>query len=735
MKVKHRTSPAALPGTPASKPKKPHHRKPTLEARELDRHREVDAQLKAERGCDWKGLAAVSNGPLFGAAGTPVATLAARYGLPQPPPRPLEKFLEALAQIDSAVRVSTDPKEVAAALMTHDSRRDVFRLEGQLRLYRRELGDEGVLLHDLVKELEDHLGAVSEFELARTSAIAAGADPRIVDFIATGQSSAREAVVDLVARKWLPGNDGKSASVAHVASSLASYDFGTPTHDRAVIAQLITRQIDRVQQGLPTADVTRLEPLHALRRQLRWLALYMEGSGGLVQTDGTEVPGVSADEVRRVRGEGLPPVKDGDQPILMPTGLHYQLQLAIQQLGEIKDDVERRTRLQQAQAAAGVPPAEIEKLLGPIGTLPDMQARGQVIHDRLVSSRLLEQLKGVFDGVEAPKGKKVSKTDALLTKYRVSGDVSHPAHTLLKHLAFVDSLLSLDARKPADLATLVSSKTRRELFKAEAALDLYQGVNPSIRLAKMNVSRLQYAMGEVQNGQAMLKRAEGAPPAVQGYVKGWLQRTVTALDEQLRYEWGGQNGQEPLMGELVKAIAHAKLATGKDDTAFLRAQFADELARLRGKTWPADSLNDGIHELRRELRWVARRAEGLGDFIELEPGQGSTPEFRALATDAAAKHGWKRELDPLGEPRKHAVKIPEGDWLGLLKTLDDLGAVKDDREPQEFLARAYRETGLPVPAEYAAADAGLPQQARAVYQALERSRLLEVLQHAFAKGK
>lgn len=329
-----------------------------------------DAKLHAERAEDWQGLAAVSSGSLFGEA-SPVDALVERYGL-QPPTRPQEKFFEALSFIDQAVQGSKDPEKVAASLMNHDSRREIFRLESLLRLYGTELP--GHL--PLVKELEDHLGAVSTFAHALKNA--KGAPPVVIERITQLLEASRTAVVALVKAKWLPGPSGRSQPVETLGRAFAAAELGSAKHDRKVFAGRLATVLDKLKDGSKQLSMGDLEGgVHKLRRQLRWVALYMESSGGLVQS----------------KGSNLPKLKKGDEAIEVPAALYLHLQKLIEKLGDVKDDVERHELFSSAYEELGLDPAQ----LGKAGTPKDMETRATKLYDELQDAKLLKKLRNVFE--------------------------------------------------------------------------------------------------------------------------------------------------------------------------------------------------------------------------------------------------------------------------------------------------------------------------------------------------
>jgi hypothetical protein len=345
-------------------------------------------KIRGEKPTDWKGLAQISQQGLFGETSS----------------KPAAKFFEALGSIDKALRTSSNPEKIAQAMLNHDARREVFRLESLLRLYKSELG-EGALT--LVKELEDHIGAVTSFEHAKETAQKNGAPAAVVERLGELQKASEVAMVQLVREKWMPGKDGTSVPVAQISKAIAGHDFGSEKQARKDFANNLAGVVDKLRKGFDDFSMKDLDQgVHKMRRQLRWVALYMESGGGLVQTAKADKPNehfgpllasTSKKDLATILGEGLPPLRPGEKAIEIPEDLYFGLQKSILDLGQIKDDCEAHELIRSAYADMGMKPAEIEKKLGSKGTPADMTARATVIRDAIDDSKLLKQLQRALE--------------------------------------------------------------------------------------------------------------------------------------------------------------------------------------------------------------------------------------------------------------------------------------------------------------------------------------------------
>lgn len=337
--------------------------------------------------------------------GTSVSGLVDRYKLGELS-RPLARFAGPLAFVDESIHSNPRAQAVADALLTHDSRREIFTLEALLRLYEPELGRDGERPLKLVKELEDHVGATTSFQNAKVAMRQNHAPPAIINRIAELEDAGRQAVIELISEKWLPGVDGKSKAVSNIIKGLVDHDFGKPGHDRKRVAKSLAKLADKLRhKDFPTDSIV---TVHKFRRQLRWLALYLEAVDGLVQPVTRKNPSAHYSAlmtdtklVKAVIGAGgLPPPHPGEEPIEIPGDLYFGLQKAIYDLGVVKDDVELRELLSSVLEEQGKSPDEVAKILGSKGSQKDMQARATAIRDELATHHVLKGLQEAFEKVD-----------------------------------------------------------------------------------------------------------------------------------------------------------------------------------------------------------------------------------------------------------------------------------------------------------------------------------------------
>lgn len=392
-------SPKALPPVATARPAERVAKATTAAAapvlREVATTRQQTERLAGERSGEWAKLAARAGGDaLLGAQVSPAQALADKYGVSVNAPGQ-RRFLAAIATLDAALSSPGGAKGATTALVDHDARRDIFHLEALFKVYRDALGPAAEPLAAQVKGLEDLIGATTTFSHALKLSEKNGAPPEVAARLRALQSAAMDAVEAEVAAHWLPGADGKSPAVATLLSALTQAELPGAKKDRKLVAKWFTHQAEKI--GRTDYAMDRLDDgVHALRRKLRWLVVTMESLDGLVQVGPARGKGAATEALVTKYPSTLAPARTDEKALEVPADVFAQLQAAIADLGDIKDDAEARELLESAARDAGSSPGAIDAALGPAGSLSDMTARATVVRDGLRAQGTLAQLAGAL---------------------------------------------------------------------------------------------------------------------------------------------------------------------------------------------------------------------------------------------------------------------------------------------------------------------------------------------------
>lgn len=335
-----------------------------------------------------------------------VFELYARYDVREPMGRPRERVLTWTAILDERLRGVDTPSALVERILEKDLRRQLFLLEGILKLYRKD--HDALTPHrDEVKALEDAIGDVTGLR-AQIAALkdASGVPPEAKAWLAEQLGDAEEALVVLVRERWFPDADGKVPAVKDLVGTLDKLYFGTARDDMSFLADELRDELKEIRDTrYDMADLQGDVGMHELRRDLRWFPIYVEALDGLVQLSAEQNPveryrKLLDDDLSRSRFVKLPPPDLDKKTMTVSLSLYTAVMEQVLGLGALKDEREEIEGLAHALTGVGKAPTlqEAEALASQmLGRSPDadakLTAQAEARYVDLTSSGLLQALR------------------------------------------------------------------------------------------------------------------------------------------------------------------------------------------------------------------------------------------------------------------------------------------------------------------------------------------------------
>jgi hypothetical protein len=187
-----------------------------------------------------------------------------------------------------------------------------------------------------------------------------------------------------------------------------------------------------------------------------------------------------------------------------------------------------------------------------------------------------------------------------------------------------------------------------------------------------------------------------------------VEHSRRALDA-LRTSWATPTRVQAIVLAFAAAIAEAD-----DDVRHVRKclrtllkDIDDDIADL-----DMDELEDGIHELRRQLRWIPIVMIALNGLVVLNPKGDPIPALAALKKTPLATSRFGQL--PASSLETTPIAVPQSLFLELSRTIDVLGKLKDEGQ------RAEQQHNPTIMAK-------LHRDAHAIYDALLKMKLVPVL--------
>jgi hypothetical protein len=341
------------------------------------------------------------------------------------------------------------------------------------------------------------------------------------------------------------------------------------------------------------------------------------------------------------------------------------------------------------------------------------------------------------------KKQNTPEVEALLALYAEgSKPVSRPQERLLHWVAFIDGKLKLAGSASEVVDVAVKEDLRRRVFLLEGLLKLYRGtISKDIDHGFDAAKKLEDGLGDYTYAVSMTKTAseKGAPAEVVAYFKGEEAAARQKLESDMTAQWmPNENGKIPGIKKLVHAIRKGEFEKYKNDREYLQKAIAHEIKDVEESDYDMGDLENGLHELRRQLRWVPVYAESTAGLFQLDDTKDPVAAYKAMKDSELASSKFVRL--PSAEREKAPVQVSKSLYVSNMDYVLKLGAIKDMGEQIHGMARAYLALGTAKDEKDAtrlalqllgldASSADFSAQGTKIYQELQERKLLRALRH------
>jgi hypothetical protein len=331
---------------------------------------------------------------------------------------------------------------------------------------------------------------------------------------------------------------------------------------------------------------------------------------------------------------------------------------------------------------------------------------------------------------------------ALLSRHDVDEPVDRPFERVLVHAARIDAILRSEPDVDVLVELVMSKDLRRQVFLMEGISKLYTELHgePAERVY-VGVKGLEDRLGHYSMTKSNLAAAEkvGAAPEAVALLKKDVEASRLSLKTLLADEWmPDAKGRIPAMRDIVEKWGEAKWGSADKDLKAVRAELSRRLEKIESTPYDMNELEDGIHELRRQLRWFPIYAESLNGVFQLDDTSNPVKAYEPLLKAPIATSKYVNL--PPGDRERVTIALPKSVYCALMQLTLDLGALKDTGEPLHFIADAYVRAGL---ADAAGAKKTVERlfggvadvrtihaDAHRHYEAMKKNGLVKELRHA-----
>lgn len=244
---------------------------------------------------------------------------------------------------------------------------------------------------------------------------------------------------------------------------------------------------------------------------------------------------------------------------------------------------------------------------------------------------------------------------------------------------------------------------RGPLFAVEGLARLYVEGFPEMAELRLQSKALEDRVGRLVDWGEHIELAKqvGVPEKAIAYLE---RRRQQAREEFIRYlkEEKFVGGKKPLIQRWEKMVSKAEWDGPKKDRAYVLRKLIELTQELRKENWDMSSLQDGLHDFRRRVRWLTIYAQALNGLVVFDPR--SLVKFQDILSDPITKSPYANL--PNGSHPDCPILFPREVFLALTRAVDLLGRAKDMGEAMhEWLPEALLQSGAEPTTERARARA------------------------------
>jgi len=209
---------------------------------------------------------------------------------------------------------------------------------------------------------------------------------------------------------------------------------------------------------------------------------------------------------------------------------------------------------------------------------------------------------------------------------------------------------------------------------------------------------LEDQLGKVDYYDGFIKEfsvQENFPAVLLGHIKAQMDKELRKLDVMLKKD-GWIDGKMSTLQSIKDKLQSANWKTGKDDRkgvgeAIVKAIETIEKNYSSGKL-NFDDIEHGVHEFRRQIRWISIYAQAVDGLIQLKKTRKPDPTLKSYLTKEVLASPYNK-LPPV-KRRIVPIMADAHAFYALSWMIAECGRLKDDGLRVILLENAIRETNF-----------------------------------------
>lgn len=267
------------------------------------------------------------------------------------------------------------------------------------------------------------------------------------------------------------------------------------------------------------------------------------------------------------------------------------------------------------------------------------------------------------------------------------------------YLAQLQELLTTAGKQKNPALWLYRNNARTPLFMLEALAKLYAGLHNKKKFDKLRAhfKLLEDAIGAIDYYDNYAKEFIGnkkVPVAVIRYIQAQAREKTQSLNEILvEKKWLGKDGAR--LAKIRKRAAKADWLNEKKDLMGIQQFYLQAINKLleyiNKKDFHFTDVEDDVHELRREIRWLSIYPQALRGCIQLSKPKTAMPKYldKYLTKEIT---GSAYNVMPDAGDNQNFLLLDKNRFYALSWMIAELGNLKDEGLKLEALKEALLQT-------------------------------------------
>ncbi len=263
----------------------------------------------------------------------------------------------------------------------------------------------------------------------------------------------------------------------------------------------------------------------------------------------------------------------------------------------------------------------------------------------------------------------------------------------LHFLTKIDNILN-EAASSEDPGRLIYSKDMRTpLFMLEGLSRIYKKIHANKKIKKINgvFKYLEDFLGQIDFYDGFYKEFvanKEIPELVTLYVKKRADKKIKKFNKHLKKEkWIGKHKKR--LKKIYKKLDSIEWFDEKNDTVAILEVYQNDIEKIikkyKNKKKEFTDIEEDVHELRRQLRWLSIYPQALLGLMELR-ADGEPPEFlKKYLTAEIINSPYNRMPD--GSVLQNHIILNQNYYYGLSWMIAELGNLKDSGLRIELLEK------------------------------------------------